>query len=153
MSASVKKTERWFPNSMPVPFVDPHTYPWWQACAEHRLTTQHCKQCHHAQLPPAPICSECQSNDLELVTLNGNGTLYTYTAVYQPIAMEQKLPFIIAVVELDVSGTPCKNRVRLMTNMVDAAENELKIDQSVRIAWEMMSEFVSIPRFKLVNGL
>lgn len=146
-----QQTQRWFPNSMPAPIVDAHTHPWWQACTEHRLTAQCCKKCHHAQLPPAPICSECQANDFELVTLNGKGTLYTYTAVHQAIAMEQKLPFIIAIVELDVSGTTCRNSVRLMTNIVDAEESELEIGKSVQVVWETMSQFVSIPRFTWVK--
>jgi uncharacterized OB-fold protein len=143
-----QKIQRWFPNTMPAPIVDAHTHPWWQACAGHRLTAQLCKQCHHAQLPPAPICSECHGNDFELVTLNGQGTLYTYTAVYQPVSPEQKLPFVIAVVELDVSGTACKNGVRVMTNIVDAEVHELQIGKPVQVAWETMSQFVSIPRFK-----
>jgi len=143
------KNERWFPNSMPVPFVDAHTYPWWQACAEHRLTAQLCKKCNSAQLPPAPICRECHGNDFELSDLNGKGVLYTYTAVHQAISPEQKLPFIIAVVELDVSGTLCKNTVRLMTNIVAAEPSELQIGKPVQVAWETMSKYVSIPRFKL----
>jgi uncharacterized OB-fold protein len=130
---------------MPAPLVDAYTHPWWQACTEHRLTAQHCRQCHHAQIPPAPICSECNSSDLELVTLNGRGILYSYTAVHQT------LPFIIAVVELDVGGTACKNSVRLMTNIVDAEPAALRIDDPVLLVWETISEYVSIPRFKLIK--
>lgn len=83
-----------------------------------------------------------------MTELNGKGTLYTYTAVHQPIAMEQSLPFFIAIVELDVSGTPCTNSVRLMTNMVDCTESDLQIGKPVQVAWETMSKFVSIPRFR-----
>lgn len=141
-------TQRWFPNSMPAPIVDQHTLPWWQACAEHKMTAQRCTQCNHTQLPPAPICSECHGNNFEMTELSGKGTLYTYTAVYQPIAMEQTLPFFIVIVELDVSGTACKNSVRLMSNIVDAQESELQIGKSVQVAWEKMSDMVSIPRFR-----
>ena len=143
--------KRWFPNSMPAPIVDAHTHPWWQACAEHRLTAQVCKQCHHTQLPPTPLCSECQSFDLELVHLNGKGILYTYTAVHQAISPEQTLPFFIAVVELDVSGTNCANKVRLMSNIVDCQEADLHIGKPVQVAWETMSQFVSIPRFTFIK--
>ena len=138
MSTLIMNTQaqRWFPNSMPAPIVDSHTHPWWEACASHRLTAQRCKKCNHAQIPPAPICSECQGNDFELATLNGKGILYTYTAVHQAISPEQTLPFIIAVVELDVSGTACKNSVRLMTNIVDANPDELKIGLPVIVAWD-----------------
>jgi len=144
------KAERWFPNSMPAPMVDHHTLPWWQACAEHRLTAQRCTACNHAQLPSAPICSECHGNSFEMTMLNGKGTLYTYSAVHQAVSMEQKLPFILAVIELDVSGTSCRNSVRLMSNIVDADESELEIGKPVQVVWETMSQFVSLPRFKFV---
>jgi len=141
-------TPRWFPDSMPAPMVDQHTLPWWEACASHRLTAQRCLECNHAQLPPTPICSECRGSRFELTDLGGRGTLYTYTVVHQPVAIDQRVPFVIAIVELDVSGTPCANPVRLMTNIVDAAEDELAIGRPVQVAWEKMSETVSIPRFR-----
>ena len=85
-----------------------------------------------------------------MTTLNGKGTLYTYSSVHQPVSMEQELPFILAVIELDVSGTSCKNSVRLMSNIVDAQESELEIGKPVQVVWETMSQFVSLPRFKFV---
>lgn len=143
-----EQSQRWFPNSMPAPMVDKYSLPWWQACAEHRMTAQRCKHCNHAQLPPAPICAGCRHNDFEMTELNGKGTLYTYSAVHQPVSMEQSLPFIIAVIELDVSGTACKNPVRLMSNMVDCEAADLEIGKAVEVVWETMSEMVSIPRFR-----
>ena len=145
------KTERWFPDSFPAPMVDHHTLPWWEACNEHKLTAQRCTNCNHAQLPGSPICSECRGNDFEMTELSGKGTLYTYTAVHQPLTYEEKIPFFIVVIELDVSGTPCANSVRVMSNLVDCEENELEIGKPVEVAWERFSEFVSIPRFKLVK--
>lgn len=145
------ETERWFPNSMPAPMVDHHTLPFWEACGEQRLTVQRCTHCNHGQHPPAPICSECRNSDFEQVEVTGKGTLYTYTAVHQPITYEEKLPFIIAVVELDMSGTGCNNSVRMMTNIVDAEDSELHIEHPVELAWEKMSDMVSIPRFRLVR--
>ena len=62
-----------------------------------------------------------------MTELNGKGTLYTYTAIHQPLTYEEKLPFFIVVIELDVSGTLCKNTVRLMSNVVDAEESEFEI--------------------------
>ena len=146
---STPETERWFPNVMPAPMVDHHTLPFWEACGEQRLTVQRCSNCGHAQHPPSPICSECRHNEFEQVELNGKGTLYTFTAVHQPVTYQEKLPFIIALVELDMAGTNCTNGIRMMTNIVDAEESELEIGQAVELAWEKMSDMVSIPRFKL----
>ena len=131
--------------------VDQHTLPFWEACGEHRLTLHRCTHCNHAQHPPAPICSECRESSFEQTEVSGKGTLYTYTAVHQPITYEEKLPFIIAVVELDVSGTNCANKVRMMTNIVDAQDSELEVGLPVELVWETMSDMVSIPRFKLLQ--
>ena len=144
------ETERWFPNSMPAPMVDHHTLPFWEACAEHRLTVQK-GPTGYGQHPPAPICAESRSFDLEQVEVNGKGTLYTYTAVHQPVTFEEKLPFIIAVVELDLEGTGIKNSVRMMTNIVDCDESELEVGAPVEVAWEKMSDMVSMPRFRLAK--
>lgn len=145
-----EQTQRWFPNSMPAPMVDKYSLPWWEACSGHRMTAQRCTNCNHSQLPPAPICSECRENSFELTELSGKGTLYTYSAVHQPVSMEQSLPFVIAVIELDVSGTACKNPVRLMSNLVDCDPEQLEIGQPVEVVWETMSDMVSVPRFRLV---
>lgn len=145
----VPDTERWFPDVMPAPMVDHHTLPFWEACGEQRLTVQCCTHCQHAQHPPAPICSECRRNKFEQVEIPGKGTLYTFTAVHQPVTYQEKLPFIIAIVSLDMGDTPCKNSVRMMTNIVDSEASELDIGQPVQLAWEKMSDTVSIPRFRL----
>ena len=47
-------TTRWFPNSMPAPIVDHHTLPWWQACAEHKLTAQRCTNTTSTDLQRMP---------------------------------------------------------------------------------------------------
>jgi len=150
MSNTAEQTERWFPNSFPAPIVDHYTLPWWEACNQHKLTAQRCVKCNHAQIPPTPICSECRSSEFETTELNGKGTLYTYTAVYQPLTYEEKIPFFIVVIELDTSGTSIKNSVRLMSNVVDAEVSEFEIGKPVQVAWERFSEFVSVPRFKFI---
>lgn len=144
----MSERERWFPNSMPPPMVDHYSLLWWQGAAEHRLLVQRCDNCRHAQLPPAPVCSECTSDNLSLREVSGNGTLYTYTIVHRPVAMEQELPFVIAVIALDMEGAECADGVRLMSNIVDTAPEALEIGMPVAVVWETMSDEVSVPRFR-----
>ena len=131
--------------------VDQASLPWWQAASEHKLTVQRCDDCQHCQLPPAPICPNCRSSASHLQPINGKGTLYTYTILHRPVAMDQELPFIIAIVELDMSGVENANGVRMMTNLVEADVNDLPIGGDVEVAWETMSDEVSIPRFKFTK--
>lgn len=144
-------SDRWFPDSMPQPMVDPISLPWWQAAAEHRLTVQQCQHCGQCTLPPAPICSRCRSTDLDLAEVSGAGRLYTYTVVHRAVAMDQDLPFVIAIIELDTSGVENGTAVRLMSNIVEASPDQLAIGQPVQVAWETMSEEVSVPRFRLAE--
>jgi uncharacterized OB-fold protein len=140
-------SERWFPDSMPNPMVDTHTLPWWRAAAEHRLQVQVCDSCGHGMLPPAPVCAECHASELSLKDVSGEGRLYTFTNVHQPVSLEQELPFVIAIIELDC-GDACDNAVRMMSNIVDGTVTESDIGRTVHVAWETMSEEVSIPRFR-----
>ena len=151
---TTNKTDRWFPDSMPPPMVDQESLPWWRGAAEHKLLVQQCSGCGHCRLPPSPLCGECQSFDSSWVEVNGKGTLFTYTVVHRAVAMEQELPFVIAIVELDMSGVERGNSVRVMTNIVEKLgayldPSELKIGASVEVVWEVMSGEVSIPRFQL----
>ncbi len=136
---------------MPQPMVDHHTLPWWQAAAEKRLTVQRCNDCGHCQLPPAPICSQCTGESLDLPEISGRGRLYTFTRVHRPVAMDQALPFVIAIIELDMSMIDGANGVRLMSNIVDTDPHKLAIGQDVEVAWEAMSDTVMVPRFRLVR--
>ncbi len=140
-------SERWFPNSMPNPMVDGYSLPWWQAAARQELQVQTCDDCGHGTLPPAPICSVCRSTSLSLETVSGRATLYTYTTVHQPVSMEQELPFVIAIVELDTQGI-ASNTVRMMSNIVGSPVAEVDIGRALEVVWEKMSDEVTVPRFQ-----
>ena len=95
---------RWFPDGMPQPMSDNDSLPWWRAAAEHRFTVQRCTDCSHLRLPAAPLCPSCRSFASDWMEVPGRGHLYTYTIVHRPIAPDQTVPFVVAVVELE--GAP-----------------------------------------------
>ena len=136
-------TTRWFPDGMPQPMADKEALPWWQATAEHRLLVQHCTQCSHMRLPPAPICPECRSDALDWQEVSGRGELYTYTIIHRPVAANQELPFVVAVVELEGA-----QGVRLISNLVDTPHADLEIGMPVEVVWEDMSADLTLPRFR-----
>ncbi len=139
-------SERWFPDSMPMPAADSEALPWWQAAAEHRLLVQRCIACEHLRLPPAPICPECRAAEADWLELSGRGELYTYTIVHRAVAVGQELPFVIAVIELEDAGG-----VRIISNLVAADLEEIEIGLPVELVWEDMSEDLAIPRFRPVR--
>ena len=140
-------SDRWFPDSMPMPMADSETLPWWQAAAEHRLVVQRCLRCRHLRLPPAPICPECRSADADWLELSGRGELYTYTIVHRPISPDQEVPFVIAVIALDGA-----EGVRIISNLVDVEPDQLeqlRVGLPVALVWEDMGPDLALPRFRL----
>jgi len=136
-------SERFFPDGMPPPLANSTTLPWWEAAAEHRLVVQRCTSCDHRRFPPAPVCPECRSAESDWAEVSGAGEVYTYTIVHRPIAADQKLPYVIAVIALADSGG-----IRMISNLVDVDPDELEIGLPVELVWEDMSETLAIPRFR-----
>jgi hypothetical protein len=139
-------SERFFPDGMPQPLADATTLPFWQAAAQHRLVVQRCTGCGHTRLPPAPVCPECRSADADWPELSGRGEIYTYTIVHRPIAANQPLPTVIAVIALEGAGG-----VRMISNVVGAESEQLSIGAPVELVWEDMSADLAIPRFRLAR--
>ena len=136
-------SERFFPDGMPPALADVITLPFWQAAAEHRLVVQRCARCGHTRLPPAPVCPECRADTADWKQLSGRGEVYTYTIVHRPVAAGQPLPTVIAVIALEDAGG-----LRMISNVVDAAPEEIRIGLPVEVAWEDMSAELAIPRFR-----
>ncbi len=136
-------SERFFPDSMPEPMSDSMTLPWWEAAAEHRLVVQRCGACGHTRLPPAPVCPECRADAAEWHEVSGRGEVYTYTIVHRPVAADQELPFVIAVIALENAGG-----VRMMSNLVGIDPTDIRIGMPVELVWEDMSEDLAVPRFR-----
>ncbi len=137
-------SQRFFPDTMPSPLADAITLPFWEAAAEHRLVVQRCTACGRTRLPPAPVCGSCQSTEADWQTLSGRGEVYTYTLVHRPIAPEQPLPTVIAVIALEGS-----DGLRMISNLVDSDPDEVAIGAPVELVWEDMGPDLSIPRFRL----
>ena len=136
-------SQRYFPDGMPQPLADPISLPWWEAAAEHRLVVQRCTACGATRHPPSPVCPKCRSVESEWLELSGRGAVYSYTAVHRPIAAEQTLPFVVAVIELEDS-----DGLRMISNVVDVDPAELEIGMPVELVWEDMSADLAMPRFR-----
>ncbi len=93
--------------------------------------------------PLRPRCVQCFSADLEWAPAAGRGTLYSFALmhqVYDP-AFAEDVPYNIAVVELDEG-------VRMTTNVVGCANEELWIGMPLEVTFEHVSEEVAIPKFR-----
>lgn len=136
----------YLPQGMPLPeAVDADEAKFWAHCAQRELRIQQCKDCGTFRHPPVPICRRCRSERTAWTAVPGTGTVFTYTVAYHPVhpALKTAVPYNIALVLLDGAGD-----VRLVSNVVDAAPEELRIGMRVSLFWDEVAEGRYLPRFK-----
>lgn len=70
-----------------------------QALREGRFLGLKCNQCGTHIVPPKKVCSECSSEDMEIVGLSRDGTIKTGTVIYVT-PKGYPTPTVVVVVEL-----------------------------------------------------
>ncbi|MFA7323187.1 MAG: Zn-ribbon domain-containing OB-fold protein [Candidatus Nanopelagicales bacterium] len=131
----------------PVPIPNELTSAFWQGAAEGQLVMQSCNACGHLQHPPEPICSACLSFDIGNAAVSGKGTVYTYcipTQAFHPWFAD-KLPFVLAVVELDDQPG-----LKMITNIVDIEPDAVSVGDRVEVTFKPFAEGFSLPVFRPV---
>jgi uncharacterized protein len=128
--------------------VDQWTQPFWDACREHRLVVPRCADCATTRFPPGPFCPNCRSQRIDWIELPGTGTVYSYTVVSRSLTpeMDDSLPYAPAVIELD--GADGR---RLISAVVGAPLESVRVDARVRVLWEDRADGVTVPRFVLAE--
>jgi uncharacterized OB-fold protein len=141
---------RWFPDDMPAPAASRETLAWWQAAAQHRLLVQVCNRCGRTRQPPGPLCPSCRSFDLGWRQVSGRGTVYTYTIVRRAFlpSLADRVPYVVVVVELEGGGG-----VRLLSNLVDADPETVRVGMPVEVVWEDLGPDLALPRFRSAEGM
>jgi uncharacterized OB-fold protein len=139
----------YLPAGMPLPAVTDDTRPFWDACRRRELVAQRCSGCGTFRHPPAPVCWRCRSFAHEWVRLSGRGTLFSFAVVHRPFLPElaDRGPFNVAVVALDDAPG-----VRLVSNVVDAAPDALRVGLPLAVVFEDVTADVTLPRFRIHTG-
>ncbi len=127
----------------PLPHLaEPDTAPFWRATREGRLTYQVCRRCGAVGFYPRAHCTGCGGPELEWRTSAGEGTIYTFTVIRQhghPF-FAGRVPYALALVDLDEG-------FRMLTEIVGADPEQVRVGQRVELAWEDAGE-VRIPVFR-----
>ena len=97
---------------------------------EGRLTTTRCNACGEVLWQPRVVCPHCNSEDMAWTDLPGEGTVYAHTAMMlgAPLGFEGDVPFVIAIVRLDLGGD---REVHLFTRVDDTTYEDLSIGDTV----------------------
>jgi len=130
----------------PLPQPTDLTRPYWQAAARGELLLQHCPDCQRWQFYPRPFCLHCESGAVQWRAASGLGRIYTYTVNHRaPNAfMKQRLPYVVAIVELNEGP-------RLMANIQGDAALDARIGSRVQVQFEPVSEELALPQFTLLD--
>ena len=134
----------YLPAGTPTPRPLPDDQPFWDACARRELRIQRCGACGHFRHPPMPRCPRCRSDAIDWHRVSGEGEVFSFTIVHHAVhpALTHAVPFNVAVVMLDGAGD-----VRLVSNVVDASPDEMRIGLRVSLVWEE-AEGTVLPRFR-----
>lgn len=128
-----------------VPTPDPSTEAYWQAASGGTLLIKVCDACGRHHFYPRPFCPHCWSDRVAWVAASGRARLYTYSVVrtngLSPFA--DRVPYVAAIVELEEGP-------RMMTNVVDADEDDLRIGMDLTLAWRPLDGELTAPVFRPV---
>ena len=81
--------------------------------------------------PPAPVCPRDWGADLAWTPVSGRARVATFTVNHQAWMPGPPLPYVVAIVEIEEQPD-----VRLMTNVVGCAPEDVRIGMPVRVAFE-----------------
>ena len=124
------------------PPVNLETQAFWDATAEHRFLLRRCTACGFAIWYPRALCPDCGSVDTEWVEASGRGTIYTFSTTRRGQGRWRDVtPYVLAYVELEEGP-------RVLTNIVGADPDTLRIGQAVEVTWDDTGEGPALYRFR-----
>ena len=127
----------------PLPGLEGLTKEFYDFCKLEDLHFQCCSACNTFRHVPREVCASCNSFDWQWVRSSGIGSVYTWTVVERALhpAFVDDTPLAPVVVEM-------QEGVRLLATMLDCPAAELRIGMPVKIAYEAVTDEVTLPRFR-----
>ena len=125
------------------------TEPFWAATRARRYLVQWCTSCDRPIFYPREACPSCLSSEsLTWRESNGTGTVYAASVQHRPAnpTMAERVPYVVALVELDAGGGDAT--VRVMSNVVGCDPAAVDVGQRVSLTWEPMSDGRNLPQFE-----
>jgi uncharacterized OB-fold protein len=115
-------------------------------CAEKKPMATRCKDCGKVELPPRPICTACNSHNIEWIELKGKGKLVSFTVIgVGPWTMisegyDRNNPYCSGIVELEEGP-----RISTQILGVDVAS-----PGNIKVGTPVTADFVERGSFSLV---
>jgi uncharacterized OB-fold protein len=112
------------------------TRPFWAAAQREELQIPCCDACGRYQWYPRKVCRECEGTASTWTPVSGRATLFSWVVVIHPFLPQfrAKVPFVSALVALEEDPA-----VRLATEIVDCAPQDLSFDMAVQVVFRPLS--------------
>ena len=132
-----------FQIDKPMPAITEEGAPYWEGCRAGELRLQRCTACERLRFPPSVLCPHCLAEGGEWVALSGRGMIYSFIVVHRPQhpAFFDDVPYNVAIVELEEG-------LRLHTNIVGCANEELRVGLPLEVVFDRVNDEVTLPRFR-----
>lgn len=128
------------------PMLTTENHSFWTGGQQGELRITFCHDCDHAIHPPQITCPACHGRNVAARAVAGTGVIYSFTFNHQPWTPDMKVPFGLAVVDVDgAAGVRVTGPVR--TDHPDA----IAIGQPVTVDFEALDEDIYLPVWKLVS--
>jgi uncharacterized OB-fold protein len=130
----------------PIPVITPELEPFFAAARRHQLVVQCCSGCGRHRFPAREICSDCLCTTAEWVPVSGKGEVFSFNVmhqVYHP-GFADAVPYAVVVIKLAEGA-------KMISNLVGAEPNEIKIGMPVEVVFEEITDEVTLPKFRPVR--
>ncbi len=136
-------------TARPLPVPDEQSAPFWEAAARHELVLARCGRCQRLVHPPDVVCPRCGSTDpqFRFTPVSGQGIVRSWTIVRQSFLPGFEVPFTLVDVELDD-----QDELRLIGRLLDPPDEPLALGTAVRVAFEDLTDQISVPAFVLKDS-
>lgn len=121
------------PFGIPVPRPSVLTRPFWEACAERRLTYQRCGACGFANFVTPGFCRSCGSDELVWRDSDGAGTVFSWSVVHRPASPAFRSPYGVAIVQLSEG-------FQMLANLVDVAVEAIRCEMPVQVQFHEIDQ-------------
>ena len=113
----------------------------WTSGEDGTLRFSRCQSCGYWLHPTGPICPECHSWEVAPEAVSGEAVVHTFTINHQAWIPGFDPPYVVAIVAL-----PEQEGLRLTTNLVDVAPEDVRIGMPVKVTFEQWDD-VWLPLF------
>lgn len=120
--------------------------PFWEACRRHEFLLQRSSRSGRYHWPA--VCDpETGREGMDWVPASGRGVVHTFTIIHQAFRSElaDRVPYNVVVVELEEGPL-------FHSNVVGCPNDAIHVGMPVEVVFDDVSEEVTLPRFRPLEG-